>query len=76
MRNLQGKLAEVLEKLAKVTTDSNTNGDKKRKRKKYYCWSCGSNSNHPGCTCTRKKDGYQDKATEEDKIGGSTNRFN
>ena len=76
VRNLQSKLVEVLEALAKVTPTANLGGGNKRTRKKYYCWTCGSNSNHPGRSCTRKKEGHQDNATEHNRMGGSTHRFN
>ena len=76
VRRLQNKLVEVLETLAKVTSTTNSRGTSKQVRKKYYCWMSGSNSNHPGRTCTRKKEGHQDTAIEYSKIGGSTHYVN
>jgi len=70
--NLQAKLVAALEKLAVAGVETKP----KRKRKKHYCWSCGSNSNHKGENCRNKKSGHQDSATEANKMGGSTHRFN
>ena len=69
---MQEKLVAVLEKLAVVYADTKP----KRKCKKYYCWSCRGNSNHKGENCYNKKVGHKDKTIEENKIGGSTHRFN
>ena len=46
VRMLQAKLVKVLETLANVKKDAVSEGGTKKRRNKYYCWSCSSNSNH------------------------------
>jgi len=42
-----------------------------------YCWSHGvtRNLSHNSCTCTRRKDGHQDKATYDKRMNGSDNVY-
>jgi hypothetical protein len=55
-----------------------TNGDRERSQKTpgpHYCFKCGSNVWHTSARCWSKKAGHQDEATEENKMGGSTQKF-
>ena len=73
-KKLNDKLVETLEKLSETCITATSNPAPKR-RERYYCWSCGSRSNHKGKDCKKKKEGHKDEATENNKMGGSTNRF-
>jgi hypothetical protein len=39
----------------------------------YYCWShgLGTNKNHTGPTCNRKKEGHKDEATADNMMNGN-----
>ena len=41
----------------------------------HYCWSHGSNSNHPGHRCRKPHPGHEKDATEKNKMGGSTHVY-
>ena len=42
---------------------------------KWYCWSCGDKCYHSSARCRTKKEGHQDGATVDNKMGGSTHSF-
>ena len=73
-KKLNAKLVETLEKLSQMCGTTPT-AQTPKKRERFYCWSCGSRSNHKGKDCKKKKEGHQDEATENNKMGSSTNRF-
>ena len=58
------KLTDALERLGNKQKPTEN-------RTRHYCWSCGSQSNHPSGECTNKKDGHVATATFQDKKGGS-----
>ena len=61
-------------KNSKPTTDPNEPKRKRTRRRtdtRFYCWSCGA-WNHKSKDCKRKKDGYKDDATFDNKMGSST----
>ena len=41
-----------------------------RSKRKYYCWSFGSNYTHRSKTCSSKKFGHQDQAYYKKRLGG------
>ena len=40
-------------------------------KRKYYCWSCGSNYTHGSKTLSSKKSGHQDEDYYKKRLGGS-----
>ena len=42
-----------------------------RSKRKYYCWSCGSNYTYESKTCSTKKEGHQEEAYYNKRLGGS-----
>jgi len=74
-KNLQEKLVAALEKLSTNVPLNNRQQGRKRGGKEKYSWSCGSNSSHLSKDCCKEKNGYQDDATEDNKIGGNTFRW-
>lgn len=41
----------------------------------HYCWSHGSNSNHPSHRCRKTQPGHEKDATEKNKMNGSTHVY-
>ena len=67
---LQAKLLAALDELAVSERKTPSRRTPMRVTFEHYCWSCGSHSNHKGENCWYKKEGHQDSATTESKMGG------
>ena len=70
---LQSKLLEALENLS--VSERRGQSTRANQHWKRYFWSCGTCCNHKGAECGLKKEGHQDNATAENKMGGATSRF-
>ena len=75
MVQMMKQMQEMQAKLNSTTgcNNNNTNRNNRRQRNKTkYCWSHGACA-HNSASCQSKKEGHQDNATFNNKMGGSTN---
>ena len=69
---IQLKMLEILERIDTKLDGSTNNGNRSKSRRVLdsYCWSHGA-GNHTSKQCRFKKEGHQDNATFENRMGGS-----
>lgn len=77
---LRAELAAARQALTAASTaasgTANQDGGRTRQRRIHYCWSHGFSNNprHTSSTCRNKKEGHQDAATKDNRMGGSNHR--
>ena len=60
---------DAMQDQLKTVASAQTN--QARPKRKFYCWSCGSNLTHGRKTCSAKKSGHQEEAYHNKIMGGS-----
>ena len=73
MQEMQKMMNDMQQQLANSQSNNNTRTRRQttRRNTSKYCWSHGACS-HSSKDCNSKRDGHQDNATFENKMGGST----
>ena len=72
---VNSKLVIALESNKRRTAKLGNSSTKQKNKGPHYCYTCGSGQWHSSNLCCTKFAHHKDEATEENKMGGSTDTF-